>query len=756
MVAGLLGLQPSTAGADALPDATFGTGSLAKHLLLSPNAANTVTATTVQPDGKTLILGQAMGPVTSTVPRATVVRLTTAGVLDTTFGVGGRAYLPDTYSDAGSSQTSAVAIAVAPNGRIVIAGSSGATAGGPRRPTVARLTTDGNLDSTFGGTGVVRFGQDGATANSVAVDSANRVVVVEDSSSVVPTVYRFTAAGVLDTTFATTGSVALRTTAGLAFRAVDVAALPADGVAVIGSTNENRSAPFLPYHHVVIQRLDGAGAVVRTTLIRPDDPVSTYYTYAKAASGAARPDGTVVATIDVTALEDVGGGGYGIAAGSTVSGAFLATEAPTTGAVGLYRIGAPVGINSTAGPVTVAADGSVAILYSFYGSQSLAAFTPTFAPDDGLAPGGTMYFDKYGQDSDRGRDLAFDPDRRLVIAGVSREQCCASWDFAAQRLTTLNAPPSGPPSAPRNLAVTTTGRTANFTWDLPTSDGGLPLTGISGKLYEGTALLTNIGFSEEATSYTTSLNYGREYRFVVYARNRNNDGAEASVERIVPLPITTTAFVDRTATDLTGKVLGSASRTNWINQLQTRTKTPFDYVLALRRTTDATTVVDPTARLYRASFNRIPDTAGLRYWIGRKRSGQTLVTLASFFAQSSEFQRLYGAQLDNRGYVTAIYRNVLGREPDAGGVTYWTNQLTARTRTRGQVMVQISESSENVRTQANTVDVQAAMLGLLGRTPTAAEQAAWLTKLTAATPAPITQVFSEMLQLPAYATRVTA
>ena len=58
---------------------------------------------------------------------------------------------------------------------------------------------------------------------------------------------------------------------------------------------------------------------------------------------------------------------------------------------------------------------------------------------------------------------------------------------------------------------------------------------------------------------------------------------------------------------------------------------------------------------------------------------------------------------------------VLGRPGEASGVTYWTNQLDAGKKSRGQVMVNFSESNEYKRKTAALVDVIDLYTGLLRR-----------------------------------------
>lgn len=100
-------------------------------------------------------------------------------------------------------------------------------------------------------------------------------------------------------------------------------------------------------------------------------------------------------------------------------------------------------------------------------------------------------------------------------------------------------------------------------------------------------------------------------------------------------------------------------------------------------------------RLYKAAFARTPDLGGLGGWITSMDSGLTLEQVANSFIASAEFQSLYGASSSNGQFITALYLNVMGRAPDAGGYSHWVTQLTSGVQTRAQVLVAFSESIEN-------------------------------------------------------------
>ena len=101
------------------------------------------------------------------------------------------------------------------------------------------------------------------------------------------------------------------------------------------------------------------------------------------------------------------------------------------------------------------------------------------------------------------------------------------------------------------------------------------------------------------------------------------------------------------------------------------------------------------ARLYDATFDRLPDGGGLTYWKGELDKGTSLTSIAATFAGSQEFQNRYGA-LSNQAFVEQLYRFTLDRAGEAAGVSYWTAQLNSGT-SRASVLLQFSDSTEHAQ-----------------------------------------------------------
>lgn len=155
------------------------------------NGASDAQAVVVQPDGKIVAAGQSGGDFA-------VVRYLANGSLDTGFGDGGRVLTPFAGGAYGHD------MALQPDGRIVVAGNAGSPA---IDFALVRYTTDGSLDTTFGADGRVTTPLNGDdSARAVAVQSDGRIVAAGFSNYDLA-LTRYTANGSLDTGFGTGGRV---------------------------------------------------------------------------------------------------------------------------------------------------------------------------------------------------------------------------------------------------------------------------------------------------------------------------------------------------------------------------------------------------------------------------------------------------------------------------------------------------------------------------------------------------------------------
>jgi uncharacterized delta-60 repeat protein len=130
----------------------------------------------VQADGRIVVAGQTDDDDTTNFALA---RITASGTLDASFGTGGRQQVQfDVY---GSTHAAASALAIQPNGRLLVAGYL-RLADFSSNMAVARLLPDGSFDTSFNGTGRQRVridtpGAEFSRALATTIDGNGRVLL---------------------------------------------------------------------------------------------------------------------------------------------------------------------------------------------------------------------------------------------------------------------------------------------------------------------------------------------------------------------------------------------------------------------------------------------------------------------------------------------------------------------------------------------------------------------------------------------------
>jgi hypothetical protein len=161
----------------------------------------------------------------------------------------------------------------------------------------------------------------------------------------------------------------------------------------------------------------------------------------------------------------------------------------------------------------------------------------------------------------------------------------------------------------------------------------------------------------------------------------------------------TTYTIARTATGFT---VTDKSGVNGADTLAGIERLQFgDKALALD--VDAGSIGGQIYRLYNAAFARTPDAYGVGFWMSAMEKGTSMSAIAQGFINSDEYQKAYGASLSNHDLVTKFYQNILHRQPEQGGLDFWTGVLDEKKAPLADVLAAISESSENITATATII-----------------------------------------------------
>jgi uncharacterized delta-60 repeat protein len=193
--------------ADGARDTGFGSGGVAVAGPLGGSAVGNAVA--VQPDGKIVVAGSVVPSDPSRGTLIALARFNANGSLDSSFGSGGAEVL-----DFGLPFAVAQGLAIQPDGQIVFAGhEQGSPTYAFFNGLVGRLNSNGSLDLSFAGSGVVTYHQPGGgytALNAVALQIDGKIVAAgADAGGPYAVFLRLNSDGTLDSSFGSGGVATL-------------------------------------------------------------------------------------------------------------------------------------------------------------------------------------------------------------------------------------------------------------------------------------------------------------------------------------------------------------------------------------------------------------------------------------------------------------------------------------------------------------------------------------------------------------------
>jgi uncharacterized delta-60 repeat protein len=237
------GIQLARINANGTADTSFGNNGIA-----SGNGGGEADQMAFQPDGKIVITATAE-PVWTYI--ASIIRLNANGTLDSGFGVNGRRDIGGMGSGFGDIRLGG-GVALQPDGKIVLAGWTWAEAFFNSGLFLARLNTDGSLDTSFSSDGIIVHDLSPTMDRStdIAVQGDGKILISGTRGDSTAIAVRCDLTGALDATFGT-GGVVLLTPA----RNATAIALQGSDIVVVGDDGYERNV------HLVA-RLSSTGTVL--------------------------------------------------------------------------------------------------------------------------------------------------------------------------------------------------------------------------------------------------------------------------------------------------------------------------------------------------------------------------------------------------------------------------------------------------------------------------------------------------------------
>jgi uncharacterized delta-60 repeat protein len=635
-----------------------------------------------------------------------VARFDSTGKLDPTFGNGGlvRINFYGTVADPVNASLSSVAIE--PNNRIVCAGTVTAPNTDPSTdlefPNVnefalARLNTDGTQDSDFDADGKILF-------DFSATISAGFVTGVND--------------GINAMTIAPNGNIIVAGFSGInnklnGLNPTDPATGLPNRIFAVAELNENNGfllSSFGTHGCQVTDFLFAAAAILTTT------PGSE--TYANTVS--VLPNGDIAAA----GITDFGDGGhnFGLAVYTNTG-----TLDPNYNGIGILSTNfatdftgasdGSAGENSIANAMVVEPNGELVLA----GATDRDRTHTTFALDRYNADGTLdQAFGTHGQtvtqitptsNDDITNSVLNTINGDILVSGTSNTGSGPTFTLAAYSafqpgtLSFATAAVTVQQTA-GSVTVTvdrTNGSDGTVTVNYATADGsalaGTNYTKASGTLSftpgvasaTFTIAITDVGIHTINPQFTVTLS-GPTGGAGIGAVSTETITIDESVSNIItgstPNPPNTT-FLQNVYMDLLGRSIDPGAQANWLNQLAmgvSRTQIVLDIENSTEYRTDLVTA------LYQRYLHRMPDAAGLTLFVGQMAEGATIEEVSLEMTNSSEYYVNQGGSTVT-GFLTALYRDILGRAIDPSGLATFSQALNLGL-TRSQVIIDLLTSHE--------------------------------------------------------------
>ena len=184
------------------------------------------------------------------------------------------------------------------------------------------------------------------------------------------------------------------------------------------------------------------------------------------------------------------------------------------------------------------------------------------------------------------------------------------------------------------------------------------------------------------------------------------------------------AFVIRCYWLILGREQDQKGLEDWANKLKSKSATAADIIFGFLGSKEFVQKHKSSEELieilYRTMLNRSSDETGRNGWSRLIASGASLNKLINGFCESVEFKRIcenYGIEAGTlpdseaavpvayserlTAFATRCYREALNRDPDEGGLQFWCNHLTRKTKTFSEVAAGFVFSDEMNKKQLN-------------------------------------------------------
>ncbi|WP_435005355.1 DUF4214 domain-containing protein [Tundrisphaera lichenicola] len=153
-------------------------------------------------------------------------------------------------------------------------------------------------------------------------------------------------------------------------------------------------------------------------------------------------------------------------------------------------------------------------------------------------------------------------------------------------------------------------------------------------------------------------------------------------------PDANTALVEGYYHAILGRSADSGGLAYWTQAL--RTTSPQAVIRGIVNSNESRS--NQVKDYYRVILGRTASAGEVAGWVSQMQAGRSSSDVATAFLTSPEYT---AKNVSNQTFVNSLYRVLLSREADSGGLAYWTNVLNSGAATRAKVVAGFFNSAES-------------------------------------------------------------
>lgn len=219
-------------------------------------------------------------------------------------------------------------------------------------------------------------------------------------------------------------------------------------------------------------------------------------------------------------------------------------------------------------------------------------------------------------------------------------------------------------------------------------------------------------------------------------------------------PPLNSAFVEQQYFDFLDRAAEPSGLAGWVNNLNNGTSRSA-FIQAILQGEEIAARGKFVEQCYVGLLQRPSDFGGFRNWLSAILNGASEEDTVGGFIASGEFHTKTGLPLNPTAvqFVTALYSQILHRQPQGTEDSAWINALNSGSLTPAQVALDILQSNEFVSNQdrQNEMNVGLLYVDMLRRTPDTNGFNSWVSQLHSGVP--LTSVINGFINSAEYAAR---